>query len=724
MTEMHTQHVTIGLAWSELKQAATLELATSLFGVNMDSSTKNFWEERFAGLKPITSIKPLQGWSNDCIHDESYVSARLTLQDGFDDTSQLVWLIGAPGAVGKSTLAKEICAATGAIYLDLAQAATVAGNYMVGGLVYTGLLTAWTEGQAAVVIDALDEARLRVTQSGFEDFLSDVAAVARMGKFPVILLGRIGIIEEAWTILNEREGLEPPIFDIELFETEEAERFVLARLIKLSKAVNLSTQTLEYPDLARALEVHRVVYEDAIHRVVGGLKELSAQDANRFVGYAPVLDAVAKVIAAQSNPTHIKDEMQRVLEGEVLIHLTDEILRRETTKLVAQVSSSLPDLPEGLYEPEEQLERIACRLFKLSPPPMPARLEQHQVAAYEQAVHNLLPQHPFLDGVGTGPSSAVFAACTVAAALRGRRADLIRSAEQYASIAQHTPNPFLFDFYREITNGTPGIPTEHIGLIFESVLAKSKPGDCVRLSVEGTNEGTLEVEIMIMRPGEQVTRVEFTAPSTGTIRLGRRVSGISIDAEEVDVELGTGDQLELIAPVSINAHLLQLSCLQMAVKVEPNVPEGETVTLEAAEVIADPRISVPVVRSGAQLQVAWPGSTSYPWTTFAAPEAYEEDSRTTDALRALRRITMAFRSHSKGRLARFKDKIEHMRMLKGEVGRALLSKLLDDGIVSLEGPMYYLNPDVLGSIVGASFLDIKLKRYSPRTREYVQQLDL
>lgn len=44
-------------------------------------------------------------------------------------------MIAAPGAVGKSTLAREICAATNAVYLDLSAAATVAGNYLVGGLV-------------------------------------------------------------------------------------------------------------------------------------------------------------------------------------------------------------------------------------------------------------------------------------------------------------------------------------------------------------------------------------------------------------------------------------------------------------------------------------------------------------------------------------------------------------------------------------------------------------
>lgn len=689
----------------------------------LDTSIEGFWKARFGGLNRGVAMMPYLGWVNDCEHDEAFVPAQLTLRDGYDDLSQTVWLIGAPGAVGKSTLAKEIAAATGAIYLDLAQAATVAGNYMVGGLVYTNLLGAWTGGQVAILIDALDEARLRVTQSGFEAFLADVAAVSKMGKYPVIILGRVGIIEEAWAILNELQGLDAPIFDIELFQQDEAQRFVLARLNKLSKAGNAVTGEREYPDLAHALDVHASVYANAIQKVVVGLQELSTHDVNRFVGYAPVLDAVAKVIASQTNPSRIGDEMRRVLEGEVLLRLSSEVLKRETGKLTAQVANTMPGLPVGLYEPEEQLERLACHLLKLPPPAVPAQLTQHQVAAYEQAVQAMLPQHPFLDGSGRAPSSAVFAAAIVAAALSNARVDLVKAAEGYASSAQHTPNPFLFDFYLHSATAHTSMPAEHIGLVFESVLAKSKPGDTVRLNVEGTDTDVLSVEITIDRVDQETTRFECIAPNSGTIRLGRRVAGVAIDADETAVELGAGDQLELIGPVSISARSLELRCDQMVIKADSQALDGDTVTLEAAELLANPAIAAPVVRQGARLQVAWPNSASYPWTTFTGPSIQEEDPRTSDALRALRRLTMAFRSHSKGQLARFKDKIEHARMLKGPVGSAVLDKLLRDGVIRLEGAMYYLDPDKLGTVVGTSFLEVKMKNYANKTKQYVQQLD-
>jgi hypothetical protein len=220
-----------------------------------------------------------------------------------------------------------------------------------------------------------------------------------------------------------------------------------------------------------------------------------------------------------------------------------------------------------------------------------------------------------------------------------------------------------------------------------------------------------------------VKRLLFTSPSSGTIRFGRRVAGISIDAGQTAVELGVGDQLELIAPLSINARSLKLSCNQIVVKTDPHLHGVDVVILEAAELIVNPAISPPTVRTGAQLQVFWPNSASYPWSTFAATMQQEEDPQTADALRALRRFIMAFRSHSKGQLARFQDKIDHARMLKGSVGTALRDKLIKDKVINLKGTMYYLEPNVLGELVGVSFLDVKLKKYSPIAREYVQGLN-
>ena len=142
--------------------------------------------------------------------------------------------------------------------------------------------------------------------------------------------------------------------------------------------------------------------------------------------------------------------------------------------------------------------------------------------------------------------------------------------------------------------------------------------------------------------------------------------------------------------------------------------------LEFEGCITESAAPLVTVRTKADLKVAWPGSQAYPWNNYSIPQPKVDAPETADALRALRRLVIAFRSHSKGQLARFKDKIEHARMSKGSIGEALRRKLLEDKVLTVDGAMYLLDPKVLGSVVGISFQDAKLKNYGEQARKYVQ----
>ena len=79
---------------------------------------------------------------------------------------------------------------------------------------------------------------------------------------------------------------------------------------------------------------------------------------------------------------------------------------------------------------------------------------------------------------------------------------------------------------------------------------------------------------------------------------------------------------------------------------------------------------------------------------------------------------ISFRSHSKGSLARFRDKLDHDRMTKG-TGQAVLDKMMADKIMTLTGAMYYLDPDLLGRLAGASYASVMSRQYSAETIDYV-----
>lgn len=455
--------------------------------------------------------------------------------------------------------------------------------------------------------------------------------------------------------------------------------------------------------------------------MIQGISELSQADADRFVGYAPVLDAVAKVIASEPNPARIKEDLERVLEGEVLTSLADQILVRECGKLTTQLKNANPDFPEGLYGPSEQLHRLSCLLFNLPAPPVPSSLSPELIPVYEQAVKNLLPQHPFLSGDGRRASSSVFEAAIVSYGLKSRLVELHSNAVRYVASAAHTSNPFLIDFYLSL-NEKKYVPAEHIGIVFDSVASKASSGDQVRLYVSEGEDGSLEYEIVSQREDGKVNTHHLVSPEAGVITLARKISGVSIDCESKDVSLGLGGQLELIAPTAIKCRELKLNCDQLIVKSDPRRHE-EVVVLEADSLSHGGAIAAPVVRSGVLFSVAWPGAETYPWSAFSVLDDKNEPAHIAEGLRTLRRLVMAFRSHSKGQLARFRDKIDHYRMLKGRVGEALLQKLIDDKIVWTAGAMYCLDANELGAKVGISFQDAQAKRYSQMTRDYVSALD-
>lgn len=95
-----------------------------------------------------------------------------------------------------------------------------------------------------------------------------------------------------------------------------------------------------------------------------------------------------------------------------------------------------------------------------------------------------------------------------------------------------------------------------------------------------------------------------------------------------------------------------------------------------------------------------------------------------EAQRALRRLCISVRSHSKSRPTRYKRKVENFRIAKSSLGVAFPERLVADKVLSLEGTMYFLEPDLLGSKVGVSFQDLKLEHYRPRCRPSSQVTDV
>src|ERR1700733_8353731 len=134
-----------------------------------------YWKNRFADtVRPVISATP--GWSAGGEPSDAFIEPSIVHCEGSDPKTAPIVLVSAPGAVGKSTYAKQICAELGLCNLQLALACPVGEHSFIGGATRALGNTAATRikiGEVGIVIDALDEAQLRVAPEAYEAFLSD-----------------------------------------------------------------------------------------------------------------------------------------------------------------------------------------------------------------------------------------------------------------------------------------------------------------------------------------------------------------------------------------------------------------------------------------------------------------------------------------------------------------------------------------------------------------------
>ena len=669
---------------------------------------EEFWIRRLGKTTPQSGANLVDGWLFQERGLDTFREAPLTLSDGFglsdDPDSSSLLLVSAPGAVGKTTLARQIASSTGSVYIDLAEAAPVGANTLIGGIVNSGLYQEWQNGAVAVLIDGLDEARLKVTVEAFEAFLSDVARQSASRNMPTVLFGRTGAIIHAWVVLTDHlENI--PVLEIGYYGVEESIDFAEACL-----------------RASEADDRYQTVEREAIDLLLQQLRSQTESEGDRFAGYAPVLQAVAKQVELESDPQAL---ISRIINGTQTVTLQSiamALLDREQNKL-SSLQFEDSTLLEKLYSPKEQIDRLVAYVYKSSQPkliPMSASDEQ----TYTTALETWVAEHPFLDG-GYGFSSAVFGAMIVNRALRVAAASEMALHRELTS--GDAANPFLFAFYTGSDDSF--IQPDHVGVIYASLRANLSLGDIVSLSIigseeiEGEEDLTADVDIVLTRQGEERSReFQFETSPDGTIRFGSHIEDLDITLPLSRVEIGTGTEAVLVAPINIQCDVLSVSSNRVIFEGPAKQNEDynkiylEANSLDSSSIPS----SVQVRRGDVEVAAFWPNVLDYPWTRFATEPLPTMDRRIDEALRRLRQFVIAFRSHGRGRLARSARKIESTRMIKG-TGRFVLQLLKDEGIISLENQRYFLDPVRLANVTGTTYADCTARHFQEKAIDFVQR---
>ena len=348
-----------------------------------------------------------------------------------------------------------------------------------------------------------------------------------------------------------------------------------------------------------------------------------------------------------------------------------------------------------------------------------------------------MEQHPFLDGVGQTIGNAVFEADLLAAGIFGElsycRAALIDRIQDPRAKA----NPFLLAMIhtRLVAQDLPDrmVPTECIGPMYDSLSARASAGEAVVLlcervvHIDDENRFATRVTMLLAASKLKPTyMLSVIVPADGLLRFPRGLGQCVIYCSN-DLEVGDGETIRLQSPSLIDVKHLTFkgSALTIETNLKPRTTEEEKSTASNGTVIIAHQVDAlivtraPRLAAGVDLLVSWSGSDTFPWHQYSKTISSAPPD-VADARLALRRLILSFRSHSRGALARFVDKIEHFRMTRGDLGERLRAALLRDKVLSRNGDFYFLDPDRLGELLGTTYQDIKAMRFSTKCDSYLR----
>lgn len=559
-------------------------------------------------------------------------------------------LISARGATGKSTLAAHPSATKSVPLWQLNEDIGVSGHAVEARLrAYTGpedpVRRFANDSDAFVIVDALDEARMRVSGTSWLEFLDSIAAVAQSAhKF--VLLGRERVLEDAWVYFGER-GLAMDWLEISHFAAPQRVEYIDTRV----RVRGGNPEGQAYRDA-----------QDAVLNALAGSVEEELAEA--FIGYAPVLDAVVALLA-EGNPLNVANTFAGQDESEgrvdVLLRILRDLLLREQKKTTTTVEE-LGLEPSIAFRPEEQIAWLAADLWDAEKPALEWCADRAK-SDYVTRIREFLAVHPFRDE--NRWASPVFSA--FAASLRFDDAR-IRPALQ--AIGDETG--LLFEFVARAQE-TELIDEWQFAALHSSVLAAESTAVEAVVTVDDRALGEVEepdstqVELtLIERDTPRQASFELVLGRTGLLELFGPTAFLSVGFPgTVRVSSLTGS-LVPGPDCHIRCRSLELAAGNIEVQRRAHGRDDlaaaqPSVVLETRQFSSDGTFAVPPSPDVLELHVPKDVTLRYPWYDLRVELVEDGREETSDerAVRFLNMLMNLLRKHGHGgRNAVYDKKLE------------------------------------------------------------------
>ena len=588
--------------------------------------------------------------------------------------------VSARGAMGKSYFAERVSAMKQAPLwrLDLDKAVSAdAFNAKLSGYFGTKGAKSFTQDRdALILVDALDEARLRVSGVSWIEFLDSLIPYADNKR--LVLFGRERVIEDLWMYFDDA-GVSSDWFEISNFDQQQRVEYVNRRVGARGKPANGEVYVAARDGVLAALE-----------------GSVEPELADSFVGYAPVLDAVVALLANE-NLANVRNSFSEAVPAgsrvDVLISILESLLDREQRKAMpVAVELGLDATPA--YTRAEQLQWLSSDLLGSTPPDL-AWCAPEKRADYASRIQQFLRDHPFR--AEDRWASPVFSAYVASQCFGDAR---IGPALQV--IGRQTG--LLFDFVT--TLGLAELIDElQFAALHSSMLAAEwqsvEAAVALQTAESADTSDSLDGELALFE-GSAARRHRFTIAlsATGVLHVFGPTAFLSVDFPGAVVISAANGSLVLGPECFIRCRALRLDAetaevLRRARSQDNEAGDEPSVVFEITESaeLSGSLAGHPSSES-LEVRVAEEIVLVYPWVTYRSALVASTAAPHERAERFVRRLVALLRRHGHtGRMAVFDMKLQGRQPIKGEEFSAVIKELEALGVVSHEGPLIYLQSD-------------------------------
>ena len=612
-------------------------------------------------------------------------------------------LFSAPGATGKSSLAKYIANRFNAIYWNLAKVKigtnSFAGSVLatVGASKYSEFVGDLNSGSMLLVIDALDEAEIVSGRKMISSFLGEINDTLNNHKqAPVFLLARTETAQYVASFCAEN-NISISHYEIGFFAEESAKDFII-------KSVS-GNSSPTIPDVECAKS-----YYDAVKR------NITQEESTSFLGYAPVLQAIAAHIKDCPNRQKLISELSNQRDCvSIITKIMDDLLIREQTEKVVpafieRCKEAHPEFTEWdkVYSAEEQLVRLIYYIlfedtsyenYKLDflPPQL--------VDDYTVLLSSFLQQHPYVRSnhetamAGrpcdfTGPAFRDYSLAKII--LNNCFEELADMYFKESQSQSFFPSQIFFDCYTRLSQ--KAVLPNHISYVYDSYRAKATAYETPYLQCSEISDEEGETEILAVfgmignnpRAPKKEDYLAYVVINDSPLILDKLIN-VSLDVPNTDVTIGRSG-------IDANISNSSVICKSIAwgtknITIESYPPEG--CLLVASDGFGGESVTIDIINNF-NIKVSAPNISSF---YKLVPYSYDfEDTSKFDItkfIHAMRCILVEFRTHKKDTLAKTAERIEYVTVGRSVIKRQVLEYLKSCGIIYPSAHLYKVNETIM-----------------------------